>query len=41
MQYKTWKEQRIKLGVSFMGAIKLGLVIPYLSKAVKKKVEVL
>jgi len=41
MQIKIWKEQRIKLGVSFTGAIKLGLFTPYLSKAIKKKVKVL
>ena len=41
MKIKRWKEQRIKLGVSFTGAIKLGLFTPCLSKAIKKKVEVL
>ena len=39
MQIKIWKEQRIKFGVSFTGAIKLGLFTPYLSKAIKKKVR--
>ena len=41
MQIKRWKERKIKLGVSFTGAMKLGLFTPNLSKAIKKKVEVL
>ena len=41
MHIKRWKEQKIKLGVSFTGAIKLGLFTPSLSKAIKRKAEIL
>ena len=41
MQIKRWKAQKIKIGVSFTGAVKLGLFTPSISKAIKKKVEIL
>ena len=41
MRIKRWRTQKIKLGVSFTGAIKLGLFTPSLSKAIKKKVKII
>ena len=41
MHIEKWKTKKIKIGISFTGAVKLGLFTPSLSMEIKKKVEIL
>ena len=41
MHFTSWQAQTIKLGFTFTGAIKLGILTPFLSKAIKKTVKII